>query len=194
MIMRSLLLLLTLPARAATTPAELPRAQICLNGSWDTLLNTPAGKIPDSGWTSAYNGGGTGLIVQHPPLIQGKPPAATKWLSESGEGNRPPTLPSVQGTPTAYSTHFARLYAKFTKQPARATGTNAFPELLVSGLGAGDVPLLVPADSTVSETRGVAAAKDGTAWFFASEPGDYILLAGPKPKTVHLNSSRVTEI
>ncbi len=55
------------------------------------------------------------MIVQHLPLIQGKPPIATEWLSESGEGNRPPTLPAVSGPPSAFSTLFADLY---TKSPA----------------------------------------------------------------------------
>ncbi len=65
-----LCLLLALPAVAATTPADLPRAHICLNGPWDTILDAPAAKIPDSGWSSRR--------VPEMPIAT-DPPATSIW-------------------------------------------------------------------------------------------------------------------
>ena len=36
---------------AATVPADLPRAEICLNGTWDTAIDVEGGGIPAVGWT-----------------------------------------------------------------------------------------------------------------------------------------------
>jgi hypothetical protein len=139
-------------------------------------------------YEKSYTGGGTGVIVQHLPVIQGKPPAPATWLSESGEGNRPGTLPAVTGPPTPFGTLFAELYTKFTKQAARPQVIDAAPELLVSKLAPADVALLIPADPATQGTIGVAAAGDGTAWIFAPASGDYILLTGARSTPLHLNA------
>jgi hypothetical protein len=140
-------------------------------------------------YEKSFNGGGTGLIVQHLPLIQGRPPAKTEYLSESGEGNRPPTLPPVSGPPSPYSTLFADLYTKFTKQPAKPESVEPAPEVLASGVE--DFALLLPANPAIQEGIGTAAATDGTAWLIAPAPGDYVLLSGKRSSNVHLNAGEV---
>jgi hypothetical protein len=142
-------------------------------------------------YEKSYTGGGTGVIVQHLPLVVGGPPAPMEWLSESGEGNRPSTFRPVSGAPTPYSKLFAELYTKFTKQTAGPQSIDAAPELLVSKLAPGDVALLVPVDPATNSGVGVSAAGDGTAWLFAPGSGDYILMTGARPAAVHLNAGEV---
>ncbi len=71
---------------------------------------------------------------------------------------------------------------------------SAAPELLVSKLPPTDVALLLPADPTINEAVGVSAAKDGTAWIIAPAPGDYILITGPHPTTIHLTAGEVKKL
>lgn len=142
-------------------------------------------------YEKSYTGGGTGVIVQHLPLVQGKSPAPMTWLSESGEGNRPSTMPAVSGTPTPFSTVFAELYTKFTKQVARPPSMDVAPELLVSKMAPAEVAWLLPADPASSESVGVSAAGDGTAWLFAPGSGDYILMTGTRRTAVHLSAGEV---
>jgi hypothetical protein len=132
--------------------------------------------------------GGTGLIVQHLPLIARSRPFAIEWLSASGLGNRdtgpavtPGNLPNwcdpsqPAWTPSPYSDLFRALSAQFLKQAPAAQVTERAAELLVSGLAADDLALLVPADPAVAEAVGVRAAADGTAWFVPPRPGSYQL-------------------
>jgi hypothetical protein len=163
-------------------------------------------------YEKAFNGGGTGLIVQHLPLVQGKPPApadtprednpasnpsaaprvsretSVKWFSQSGEGNRPETLPNVTGTPTPFSTLFADLYTKFTKQSAKPLPVDAPAELLVSHLDPTGTALLLPADPAREDAVGVSVAQDGTAWLYAPSPGEYVLLTAAGSSKVNLAS------
>jgi hypothetical protein len=91
--------------------------------------------------------GGTGLIVQHLPLVTRSRPFAVEWLSPSGLGNRdtPPAI-AAGGLPnwcdasepawtaSPYSNLFRELYAKFMKQPPAPFEGQRAGELLVSGL------------------------------------------------------------
>jgi hypothetical protein len=141
-------------------------------------------------YEKSYAGGGTGMIVQHLPLVQGRP-GEMKWLSESGEGNRPPTLPAVAGSPTPYSTLFAELYAKYTGQAAKPQAVVGAPEVLVSNLALTEVALLMPSDASVEEAVGVSAAKDGTAWVYAPGSGDFVVVAGERVGKFHLAAGEV---
>jgi hypothetical protein len=142
-------------------------------------------------YQKAYTGGGTGVIVQHMPLIVAGPPSPVAWLSESGEGNRPAAYRAPSGAPTPYSKLFAELFTKFTRQPATPQFGDAAPELLVSKLANGEVALLIPADSAAKPVTGVSAAGDGTAWLYAPASGDYILITGAHATTIHLNSAEL---
>ena len=103
-------------------------------------------------------------------------------------------MPGVTGTPGPYSTLFADLYTKFTKQTVKAQPVNQAPELLVTKLPPADVALLIPADPTINEAIGVSAAKDGTAWLYAPSDGDYILITGPHPTRLHLAAGEVKKL
>jgi hypothetical protein len=139
-------------------------------------------------YDKAYSGGGAGIIVQHMPLIQGHPPEEAKWLSESGEGNRPEKIPPVSGAAGPFGALFAELWAKYAKQPMKPAAVDPSPELLVSGLAAAEVALLIPTDPASGKSVGVAAAADGTAWIFAPAAGDYTLIAGGHSTNIHLNA------
>jgi hypothetical protein len=131
---------------------------------------------------------GTGLIVQHLPLIARSRPFAIEWLSPSGLGNRdtgpavpPGNLPNwcdpsqPAWTPSPYSDLFRALAAQFLKQSPTAPVLERAAELLVTGLSANDLALLVPTDPAVAEAVGVRADDDGTAWFVPPRPGSYQL-------------------
>jgi hypothetical protein len=113
------------------------------------------------------------------------------WLSESGEGNRPATFRTPEGTPTPFSKLFAELYTQYTKQPAKPWGTSQSPELLVSKLAPGEAAILIPSDSASGETIGVTADAAGTAWLYPALAGDYHLLTGAHSSTVHLATGLV---
>jgi hypothetical protein len=98
-------------------------------------------------------------------------------------------LPPVSGPPSPYSTLFADLYTKFTKQPAQAQSTEPAPEVLASGVK--DFALLLPANPAIQEGVGTAAAADGTAWLIAPAAGDYVLLSGGRTSNIHLNAGEV---
>jgi hypothetical protein len=132
--------------------------------------------------------GGTGLIVQHLPLIVRSRPFAIDWLSQSGLGNRdasptvsPGNLPNwcdpsqPTWTPSPYSDLFRTLHVKFLNRAPAASALERAAELLVTGLAADDLALLVPDDPAVSEALGVRAAEDGTAWIVPPRSGDYRL-------------------
>lgn len=190
--MRYLLFLFFVPTLAAITLAELPRAEICLNGPWDTVFNAAGEKMFFSDfYEKAYTGGGTGLIVQHMPLTVPTPSEQMNWLSESGEGNRPSTFRSPSGSSTAYSKLFAELYTTFTKEPAKPQAIDKAPELLVSKFAPAEVALLIPADPASDKAVGVTASGDGTAWIFAPASGNYVLTAGPHQDKVRLNAGEV---
>jgi hypothetical protein len=132
--------------------------------------------------------GGTGLIVQHLPLIARSRPFAVAWLSPSGLGNRdtgaavtPGHLPNwcdpsqPVWAPSPYSDLFRELSTRFLKQAPAAQGIERAAELLVAGIAADDLALLVPDDPAVAEAVGVRAADDGTAWIVPPRPGTYQL-------------------
>jgi hypothetical protein len=147
----------------------------------------------------SYALGGTGLIVQHLPLIARSRPFAVEWLSESGLGNRdtgpavpPGNLPNwcdpsqPAWTPSPYSDLFRELSARFLKQPQAVRGAARAAELLVAGLAADDLALLVPGDPAVAEAVGVRAAADGTAWIVPPRPGAYQLNYDGGAQPVHV--------
>ncbi len=135
--------------------------------------------------------GGTGLIVQHLPLVTRSRPFAVEWLSQSGRGNRdrpprlsPGNLPNwcdasePAWTASPYSVLFRELATRYLKRaPAAARGERA-GEVLVSGLAADDLALLVPRDPAAAEALGVRAAADGTAWIAPPRPANYDLFHG----------------
>jgi hypothetical protein len=136
----------------------------------------------------SYALGGTGLIVQHLPLIARSRPFAVDWLSDSGLGNRdtgpavsPGNLPNwcdpsqPAWAPSPYSDLFRELAARFLKQPPATPGPARAAEILVAGLAADDLALLVPVDPTAADAVGVRAAADGTAWIVPPRPGAYQL-------------------
>jgi hypothetical protein len=136
----------------------------------------------------SYALGGTGLIVQHLPLIARSRPFAVEWLSDSGLGNRgtgpavsPGNLPNwcdpsqPAWAPSPYSDLFRELSARFLKQPPAAQAPVRAAEILVAGLAVDALALLVPVDPTTAEAVGVRAAADGTAWIVPPRPGTYQL-------------------
>ena len=132
--------------------------------------------------------GGTGLIVQHLPLVTRSRPFAIEWLSQSGRGNRDTAPRLSQGnlpnwcdasepawTASPYSALFRELATRFQKRAPAAWRGERAGEVLVSGLAADDLALLVPRDPAAGEAVGVRAAADGTAWIAPPRPGDYEL-------------------
>jgi hypothetical protein len=150
----------------------------------------------------SYSLGGTGVIVQHLPLVQRDRPFRITWPSESGRGNREAAAGLPQGTlpnwcdpsepawtPTPYSRLFRELYARTMKQdpvPARGEPTS---EILVTGMAADDLAILLPRDSDLTACVGTRAAADGTAWIVAPRPGEYVLCSEGGSQMIHAPAS-----
>ena len=56
---------------AAADPAELPRAEICLNGAWETVRNAGGEAVPGAGWSPRR--------VPELPIAGGDPPITSIW-------------------------------------------------------------------------------------------------------------------
>lgn len=139
-------------------------------------------------YEKSWAGRGTGVIVQHIPLIDRPTPFKIQWLSDSGLGNRDiaempeATLPNwcdpsqPVWTPSAYAKLFGDLWQKYmNRAPVAATSVNE-TEVLVSGLKPDELAILMPKDAGLVEPLGVRAAADGTAWIVAPRTGDYRLV------------------
>jgi hypothetical protein len=140
-------------------------------GGFGDFENT--GRFFRTFYEKAYTGGGTGMIVQHLPIVQGGPPVPLTWLSQSGEGNRETHVPEAQAEfkPSPYSQLFAELYKQFTKQAPAARNGDTAGEVLVSGLQADDVTFLIPQDPETDQAVATRAAADGMAWSVAPRAG-----------------------
>jgi hypothetical protein len=134
-------------------------------------------------YEKSYSGGSTGILVQHLPVIQGRP-SHTEWLSDSGRGNRDsaaaglpnwydPAQPAWTATP--YNDLFADLQKKFVKRGPSPYNGDTAPELLISGLAPDDLAILVPQDPDLDDPLGVRADTNGTAWIVAPWAGSYRL-------------------
>jgi hypothetical protein len=139
-------------------------------------------------YQKSWDGRGTGVIVQHIPLIDRKTPFKIEWLSDSGLGNRDSenvptgTLPDwcdasqPMWTPSPYAKIFAELWQQYMKRPAVAATQLNESEVLVSGLKPNELAILLPKESTVVAPLGVRAAADGTAWLVLPRAGEYRLV------------------
>jgi hypothetical protein len=56
---------------AAADPAELPRAEVCLNGAWETMRNAGGEAVPEAGWSPRR--------VPELPIAGGEPPTTAIW-------------------------------------------------------------------------------------------------------------------
>ena len=139
-------------------------------------------------YEKSFAGKGTGIIVQHLPLIERETPFHIEWLSASGEGNRDSdpaisesTLPNWSdasqpaGNVSRYGKLFAELYQKYTGQQPGPHDGETPADVLVSGLKPDEIATLIPADPQSGKAFAVRAAADGTAWM-SVPPGDYRLL------------------
>jgi hypothetical protein len=68
-------------AAAGSDPAELLRAEICLNGTWEVVLNAEGSAIPDRGWSPRR--------VPALPLADTAPPTSSAWYRYSLRLPRP---------------------------------------------------------------------------------------------------------
>jgi hypothetical protein len=143
-------------------------------------------------YDKAYEGGGTGVIVQSLPVMQRSAPSRVEWLSESGEGNRDTGFPPRElanwcdpsqpaWNPSPFTTLFADLYRKHTGHTPAPSHSETRGEVLVSGLAPDDIAFLVPEAPDVAETIGVRASGDGKAWIIEPQPGRYSVQAPGKP-------------
>jgi hypothetical protein len=139
-------------------------------------------------YQKSWDGRGTGVIVQHIPLIQRQTPFKIQWLSDSGPGNRDAgdvpeaTLPNwcdpsqPVWTPSPYAKLFADLWQQYMKRPPVAATQLSETEVLVSGLKPNELAILLPKESAVTEPLGMRAAADGTAWIVLPRAGEYKLV------------------
>jgi Glycosyl hydrolases family 2, sugar binding domain/Glycosyl hydrolases family 2/Glycosyl hydrolases family 2, TIM barrel domain len=139
-------------------------------------------------YKKSFEGGGTGIIVQHLPVVRHPAEFDIKWLSASGQGNRDSganiqeeNLPNwcdagqPVGSATPYCDLFSRLYRQFMKQPLPKFRGELAGEILVSGLEPGELVVMVAEAPDVTNSVGVRAAADGTAWVVVPVPGRYRL-------------------
>jgi hypothetical protein len=156
-------------------------------------------------YEKSWTGQGTGVIVQHLPLIDRRSLFEISWLSESGAGNRDTgqipeaTLPDwcdpsqPLWTPGPYSKLFAQLYQQYVKRkPAAARRLNE-SELLVSGLEPDELAILLPRDPETVEAIGVRADGKGAAWIMAPAAGEYRLVSDAGSRPVHVRAQTLPD-
>ncbi len=154
----------------------------------------------------AFGGGGTGMIVQHLPLIEWSHAFQVSWLSASGNGNRDigsgveesnlpnwcdPSQPIWTDGP--YNDLFARLYRKWMKLPAPVYRGKMPGEVLVSGLEAEGIVFLVPEDRETQGARGMRVARDGSIWMVGLRPAAYRLSARGKMTVIRVVPQALAE-
>ncbi len=157
-------------------------------------------------YDKAFGGGGTGMIVQHLPLIERGHAFQVSWLSASGDGNRDigsgveesnlpnwcdPSLPIWTDGP--YNDLFARLYRKWMKLPTPVYRGKMPGEVLVSGLEAEGIGFLVPEDRETQGARGMRVARDGSIWMVGLRPAAYRLSARGKMTVIRVAPQALAE-
>jgi hypothetical protein len=154
-------------------------------------------------YQKSWDGRGTGVIVQHIPLIERTTPFKIQWLSDSGLGNRDSdnvpegTLPNwcdpsqPMWRPSPYAKLFADLWQQYMKRAAIAATHVSESEVLVSGLKPNEIAILLPKDRASGEALGIRAAADGTAWIVAPRAGEYRLVHESGALTIHAHAQTI---
>jgi hypothetical protein len=156
----------------------------------------------DRFYARSFELGSTGMLVQHLPLIVGRPDMFNiTWPSDTGPGNRDTVArgtrselpnwcdsndPTLQ--PTPYARQFPELLKKYEHVELKPKVGVEIGDVLVNGLPPDSFVTLTPTDDR-EEPRGMLSGRDGKAWFAGVPAGKWRIVTDKDSKEIEVTNN-----